>query len=373
MTRNALLSSSSTPAGAQVAFGAIAVAAVTAVAQRLFGRERPEDVVMLYLLVTVLVSMRARFWPSIVTVAFSVLAFDVFFVPPYFSLAVSDLKHVGTFAIMFAVATIINHQTRRLREQVELAEEREHQMRALDAQTQAARTEMLREQLRSTLLSSVSHDLRTPLATVIGAASALLSGNSIPEPDRKELLHSILEEAERLERLVRNLLAMTRLEGGPVAMRRELQPLDGIVGAVLERLGPRAGERAITTELPPDLAPVEVDGMLIEQLITNLFENALAHAPAGTAIEIRASAAGSNVRVEVVDHGPGVPAEHRERIFEKFHRVKRSGGGVGLGLAICRGIVEAHGGTIHVEEVEGGGARFVFTLPAGSPPPGSAA
>ena len=212
----------------------------------------------------------------------------------------------------------------------------------------------------------MSHDLRTPLAVVTGATSALLDPSAPKdEATRRELLSTAHEESLRLSRLVRNLLDMTRLEAGALKVQKEMQPIEEVVGAALNRMEDRLRGRNVTTVIPEDLPLVPIDSALIEQVLINLIENATKYTPAASAIEIAAKASGADaITVEVSDRGPGVAPEDRERVFDKFFRVReREGGGVGLGLTICRGIVEAHGGRIWVEPRDGGGASFRFTLP----------
>ncbi|MBV8843785.1 MAG: DUF4118 domain-containing protein [Bryobacterales bacterium] len=230
------------------------------------------------------------------------------------------------------------------------------------------RLRMETEQMRSSLLSAVSHDLRTPLASITGAASTLRAQRDrLPAEVHEELLESISEEAERLTRLVANLLDMTRFESGAVELRRDLYPLEEIAGSVLQRLEPKLAGRTVITSLPEDLPPVFVDDVLIGQVITNLLENALKYTPEGTPLDLAAQAAGEAVTIEVRDRGPGLVAGEEDRIFEKFYRgvSKRARGGAGLGLAICRAIVQAHQGSIRAFNRPGGGAVFQVRLPAG--------
>jgi two-component system sensor histidine kinase KdpD len=214
----------------------------------------------------------------------------------------------------------------------------------------------------------VSHDLRTPLAVVTGATSALLDPSAPKdEATRRELLQTAHEEALRLSRLVSNLLDMTRLEAGALKLKKETQPIEEVVGAALNRVEDRLQGRTVTTSIPDDLPLAAIDSALIEQVLINLLENAIKYTPPGTPIDVSARTQGADaIVVEVADRGSGVSAEDQERVFDKFYRVQeREGGGVGLGLTICRGIVEAHGGRMWVEAREGGGAAFRFTLPLG--------
>ncbi|MFI5321680.1 MAG: DUF4118 domain-containing protein [Myxococcota bacterium] len=224
------------------------------------------------------------------------------------------------------------------------------------------------EEMRSSLLAAVSHDLRTPLAAITGAATSLRHSAEISPADRAELVDSICDGAERLERLVTNLLSMTRLESGEIALRREWVPLDEIVGSALTSLEKPLAHRELRVEVEPDLPLVEVDPILIEQLLVNLLENALRHAPEGV-LEVSARRSGDALEIAVSDRGPGLPSEVRARPFEKFVRgAGARGAGVGLGLAICHGIAVAHGGAITAEPREGGGTSFRVRLPLGKPP-----
>jgi two-component system sensor histidine kinase KdpD len=227
------------------------------------------------------------------------------------------------------------------------------------------------ERMKATLLSSVSHDLRTPLAAITGAASSLLeAGDQLGDATRTELLSSIHQEAERLDRLVNNLLEMTRLEAGGVTIRKEWQPLEGVLGAVLKRLDGRLRDREVHIDLPGDLPLVPFDAMLVEQVLINILENAVKYTPVGSAIDVSAATVGGAVRIDIADRGPGLATGEEERVFDKFYRSPGAKGrGVGLGLAISRAIIDAHGGRIWAEPRPGGGAVFHFTLPLGDAAP----
>ena len=226
------------------------------------------------------------------------------------------------------------------------------------------------ESMRNTLLSSISHDLRTPLTAITGAVSTLLQNDiAIDQRNRLELLQTIQEEAERLNRIIKNILDMMRLESGALKVNKEWQSLEEIVGVVLNRLGDRLKDHPLTVKLPGNLPLIPFDGLLLEQVFMNLFENAIKYAPKGTSLELSASESFYVVTVELADRGPGIPPGEEERIFEKFARGRASGGGVGLGLAICRTIISAHEGKIWAENRPGGGAIFRFTLSAAGLPP----
>ncbi len=483
------------------AAGVAVVAASTLIAWLLFGHSQPADVVMVFLLGVVVVSMRFGYVASLVATVLSVLAYDFFFVPPYLSFAVSDLSHIVTFAVMFIVAIVISHLTRRIREQADSARGREQRTASLyaisrelgvlgsrkmlleaaarhvrevfavkvaillprgeeglervlaDAGTfgpsdkdlgvaewswlhqqpagagtdtlpsararvvplkgsrgrvgvlalfpseetrltdpdesqlletfagiigsavertelaDEARRATLRaetEQLRNALLSSVSHDLRTPLGVVTGATSALLEDPPKDAATRRELLVTAHTEALRLNRLVQNLLDMTRLEAGALKVKKDLESVEEVVGAALHRMEEPLEGRTVTTGLPRDLPLVPFDAALIEQVVINLLENATKYSPPESPIDVAARAHGTEVEVEIGDRGLGIAKENEQRVFDKFFRVREGeGGGVGLGLTICRGIIRAHGGRIWVEARPEGGSWFRFTLPLG--------
>lgn len=491
----------------EYAAAALLVALATGAAHVAWRAVALPDVAMLYLLVILLTAVRAGRGASIFAAALSTAAYDFFFVPPYFTFDVEDLRHLLTFVMMFVVGVVISTLTLRIRRQAQSARAREQRTATLHAlarelgtaldereaarslarhgarvfgggaavllpgadgalapaavagaaldgaqlavarwtfehgreagigtdtlpgarvrcvplpgaagplgvlalvgtpllgwrtddrdfldafvrqgavaverarlgeQARAAALRARSEELRSSLLSAVSHDLRTPLAAITGAASALREeAPGAAGPERQELLDTILEEAERLERLVANLLDMTRLEAGRIELRREWVPLEEIVGAALGRLEPRLAGREVRIDLPADLPLVAADPLLLEQLVLNLVENAIKYTPASGPIEIAAMVRDGWLELSVADRGPGLPRGEESRVFEKFFRGRHPPGvpGVGLGLSICRGIAEAHGGTLRAEAREGGGARFRLELPLDESAPAAA-
>ena len=259
-----------------------------------------------------------------------------------------------------------------LASQIALAIERD----SLAEQAQKILVQAEAERLRSSLLSSVSHDLRTPLAVIAGASSSLLSelepGPSLAEPERRELLQTIAEESNRLAMLVDNLLHITRLESGGVAVNKQWYPVEEVVGSALERAKKQLAGREIATHLPADLPLVKLDGVLIELVLVNLLENAAKYTPPHSPIDIFARVEGAETIIEIADRGPGLTDDERQRVFDKFYRGSAAGKGqrgAGLGLTISRAVVEAHGGRIWEENRPDGGAKFVFTIPMEGPPP----
>lgn len=476
------------------------VSTATAVDWLMFPHFAAANLVMTYLIAVIVIAIRWGQGPSVLASILSVASFDFFFVPPYFTFAVSDAQYLLTFGVMLVAALVISNLAVRIRQQAELARYRERRTSVLysmsrdlathrgteilaqlaakhlrdvfDAQVavfladaekrvQLQRGELLffelepkeagvaqwvydhneraglgtdtlpgasalylplacstgpigvialrpknatllldpeqlhlleslvnqvalalertrlsdeaqqahvraeTERMRNAILSSVSHDLRTPLATITGAASSLLEGQgNLHVSDRQDLARSIYREADRLDRLLKNLLDMMRLEAGAVQLSKDWHSIDEVVGASLARLEGQLADHVVNTNLPADLPMIFVDGVLLEQVMINLVENAVKYTPTRSLIELSAWSSDREVVVEVADRGLGIPSGEESRIFDKFYRGKSAReGGVGLGLTICRGIVEAHGGRIWVETRPGGGALFRFTIP----------
>jgi two-component system sensor histidine kinase KdpD len=206
------------------------------------------------------------------------------------------------------------------------------------------------ERLRSALLASISHDLSTPLAAILGAATSLQNYDALYDPEaRRELIGAILDEGERLHRFVRNLLDMTRLESGAIELNQEMIDIGEAIGAALERCGRMLIQHRVELDIEPDLPMLELDAVLLEQVLINLLDNASKYAPPGSIVSVLAKRQGGNIVLQVCDEGSGMPEGELERVFTKFHRLHvgdRKRPGTGLGLAVCRGFVEALGGTI---------------------------
>jgi two-component system sensor histidine kinase KdpD len=231
------------------------------------------------------------------------------------------------------------------------------------------------DRLRQALLTSISHDLRTPLAAILGAAGTLRDFDAdLGDAARADLLGTVVAEAERLNRFIANLLDMTRLESGAVAPARTPQDLAEVIASALERAARVLSHHHVTVDLADDLPMVEIDPVLFEQALFNLLDNAAKYAPEGSTvlIEARPTAAGG-AAIRVVDEGEGIPPDEIERVFDKFHRVHKGDrvrAGTGLGLAVCRGFVEAMGGRVTAgNRADRAGAAFTVTLPAPAAPP----
>ena len=461
------------------------------------------DLVMLYMLCITIVAARYGRWAALLASGLSVAALDFFFIPPQFTFAVHDLRHVGTFAVMLGVGWVVANLAEHIRAQTRIALERERHTRTLyrlgavlaeggveevlqdrleaylpgelgvpvlvlraDAkgslqprenpaarlnpeelavaqwamehrepsgrgtgilpgsralllplvgtehpvgvlalfgtdpnvsidsdrrsllatlaaqislalerarlaeERAEARIRAEHEHLRSTLLSSVSHDLRTPLATITGATTTLLDPGPEASPeDQRMLLTTIHQESCRLQRLVNNLLDLTRLESGQVRVTKEWIPVEEVVGSALSRMEEQLGGRPLTVQLPEVWIPL--DPVLFEQVLLNLLDNAVKFSPAEAPIEIRCWVTDTRAILIVADRGLGIPPAEEERVFDKLFRGTKTAmtPGAGLGLAICRGIIQAHGGTIRAAARPEGGTEFIIELPLEGHPP----
>lgn len=489
-----------------------AVALCTAIASLLHTHLHPANLIMLYLLAVIVVSLRASRGPAVLAAFLAVATFDFFFVPPYVTFAVRDMEYLITFAVMLTVGLLVTSLTFRLRQQlldvivrerrtsalyrlssdltaqqcvadvVKLGEKRISELfhydtalivepshessleleqrylsifkdprnetavmqwvmennkpaglgtdtlpgaealylplstgrgvlgvlalkpradktsvedlalpdrrhlletcatliaialeREMQEQVrQQAEVQIERERLRSALLSSISHDLRTPLAGISGSVETLLSFSDKGESTAvRELLNGIQIEAERLSLLLENILEMTRLESGQVSLRLELQPLEEVVGSVLNAFEPRLRKREVTVVLPTDLPLVRVDAVLLERVLVNLLDNALKYTPESSPLQLESKEIPGWVVVSLADKGPGLSGIDLEQLFTPFSQFGGAGStsvrgsrGLGLGLSICKAIIEAHGGTIKAEERKEGGSVFSFTIPA---------
>ncbi len=459
----------------------------------------PTNLVVIYLLSTVVAALFLGRGPAILTSVLSVVSFDFFFVPPSLTLAVSDTEYILTFIGLISVSLVISYLTAQVREQADAAQRREaqtaalyelghdltaavgleavaktiiahigqtysrevaiflvinrelklymasqglvisdneiavsnwsfehekqagrgtdtlpdasmyyqplkttrgvigvlgikpirantylspDQKRILDAFTnqvalaiegaqlveQAKQTELLQatEKLQTALLNSISHDLRTPLVSITGALSSLEEASpAIDEEVRRSLIETAREEAERLNRLVGNLLDITRLEAGAMQLHREACDVQELIGSSLEQIGTPLKNRQVNVEISPKIPLVPLDFVLLNRVLVNVIDNALKYSPPQKPIDIRVRVFKQNLEITIADRGEGIPVDDLQRIFDKFYRVQRPDNvsGTGLGLSICKGIVEAHNGRIHAENRRGGGAIITIRVP----------
>jgi two-component system sensor histidine kinase KdpD len=485
-----------------LALSVLACAATTLIATPLLDYLDLANIVMLFLLTVFLVAVSLGRQAAILASVLSVVLFDIFFVPPRFSLAVNDIQYLVTFAVMLATGLITAHLAAGLRQQARearyrakrtqalyqvahqlagaltvaqvveithrfitaelkaqsailLPNENEQQLVAAIQSTgmtvdstfakaaldhgkraynkelgnmgyaplylplrasmrirgvlavqfenrsheatddlisllealsslsavalerlhyvevaQSIEVKMLTERLRSSILSALSHDLRTPLTAMVGLADSLALTKPPLNAAALEIAQALQEQATRLANMVSNLLDMARLNAGKVELRREWQPLEEVVGASIKLLGTTLGQHQIKVDLPRDLPLLNFDAVLIERVLCNLLENASKYAPSNTDITLTARVHAQEVRISISDQGKGFPAENRENLFNMFVRgeSETEHSGTGLGLAICKAIVESHNGRIVADNHSSGGACVYFTLPLGSPP-----
>lgn len=328
------------------------VAVCTLVGQALAPLVELTNIAMIYMLGVVVVATRLGRGPSFFATVMGVAAFDYLYVPPQLSFVTTELKYFVMFAVMLVTGFVIGGLTERLRNEVKASER-------LAAQVDF-------ERQRNTLLSSVSHDFRTPLATVTAASSALLDESTHLDAEAtRELLTAIFQESTRVERLVANLLQMTRLDSDRVMPRLEEGQVEEIIGEAAGRFPTDLESGRIQLNLPDDLPACRFDRDLFELALVNLIENALKYSKEGEPIQLEARRLEGAVRVDVLDRGDGIPEADRSGMFEKFQRLPNARGksGVGLGLAICRAAMEAQGGHVKSEPRSGGGSAFFLELP----------
>ncbi|HWU75975.1 MAG TPA: ATP-binding protein [Rhodanobacter sp.] len=285
-------------------------------------------------------------------------------------LVVGTRQH-GMVVFPFAASSFGHDQrdlTRAMAQDIALALDRAR----LAEELEQSRVQGETERLRNALLSSVSHDLRSPLASMIGAADTLaMYETQLPQGERRELLQAILHEGQRLDRYIQNLLDMTRLGHGTLKLHRDWVDATEVVIAATDRLRRCFPDLVVQTVLPRDTVLLYVHPALIEQALFNVLENAAHFSPAGEAVRVEAGVTGEQLQIDVIDRGPGIPPEERARIFDLFYSVARGdrgSKGTGLGLSICRGMIGAHGGSVEALSTDGGGTTIRITLPLPSPP-----
>jgi two-component system sensor histidine kinase KdpD len=314
---------------------------------------------------------------GVAVAVFAAGAFNLVFLEPYGTFKVDSVDDVVAFVVLalvaLTVATLVAREGERRRAAVQRTEEVEALSRA-NEEIQAERARLAAEKQaleavdvqRAALLRSVSHDLRTPLAAIRAVVTDLRDGVAYDDTARDDLLELVADEAERLDRLVQNLLSMSRIEAGSLQPERQAVAIDELLDDRVRRLAQLLRHTTVVVEAPAGLPLVSADYTMVEQVVTNLLENATRHSPPGAQIVVGAKACGEFLEVSVTDQGPGLDPADVERVFLPFERGADSRS-VGLGLAICRAIVEAHGGAIIVESASGNGsqsgASFVFTLP----------
>ncbi len=363
----------SAPLGArsrELAGATLVVAAAVAIGKMAAPWVSVANTGMLLLVAVVAVAVRAHRATALYAAVLSFLAFNFFFTEPQYRFEIQRREDAITVFAFLLTALLASQLAARLREQMVDTAERAR----LAAELARARLESETERLRGALLASVSHDLRTPLAAMIGAATSLSAFEAqLGREDRAALLETILAESQRLDRYIQNLLDMTRLGHGTLTLHRDWIGADEIVGATVERARRCFPSVRVDVRAEPSLPLLYVHPALIEQALFNVVENAAKFSQPGGTIDIALSREAETVHIDVIDRGPGIPESERERIFDRFYSVARGdrgGEGTGLGLAICQGMLGAHGGRIDaLDGPEGVGTRMRLTLPLIDQPP----
>lgn len=316
-----------------------------------------ESVLLLNLLVVVATAAVGGVWPASIAAVLAVGLVNWFFTPPYSTLTIAEGEHVLALVVFFVVAGVVALY-------VTVADRNATESAAVRAE--AAALDRANE-LRTALLSAVSHDLRTPLASIKASVSSLRAGDvTWSEEETEDFLAAIEDDTDRLNQLVGNLLDMSRLQAGALNLSRQPIALEEVVANAVASLGPQAAR--VDIDVPEDLPLALVDGGLLERAVANIVANAVEWSPSGDAVEVRAMLKPPDLELSIVDHGPGVPDAAKESVFLPFQRLgDRGRRGVGLGLAIAHGFVQAMDGELRVEDTDGGGATFRILVAATVP------
>ncbi len=367
------------------------MAAMTAALRLFSGHINAATVALALLLVVLFVATRWGSRPAVAASLLGVLCFNFFFLPPFGTLTIAAPDNWIALGAFLVTAVTVGQLSARAKRRTEEADAGRREIERLyeelrEAFERASHAEALRqsEKLKSALLDAVTHDIRTPLTSIKASVSTLLeelpAGNrgaapmALDEESRREMLEVIDEECDRLNRFVEGLIELARIEAGEMRLRRRWGAVDEIITAALARAEPLTRRHEVRVEIEEEIPVVQVDPRAVAEVVFTLVDNAAKYSPAGTALLVSAARAdGHLIRVAVENEGEGIPAALRERVFEKFFRATRDGDvndtrlpkGTGMGLAVAKGIVEAHGGRIWVEDGVGRTTRVVFTLPVG--------
>lgn len=366
----------------------LGVAAVTALLAPFNNRINSTTVALALLLVVLLIATNRGSGPALLASVLAMLCFNFFFLPPFHTLTIADPQNWVALAAFLATAVTAGQLSVRAKRRAEEAEEGRRENKRLyeelhDAFERVSHAEALRqsEQLKSALLDAVTHDLRTPLTSIKASATLLLEDPDAKEPvepfspkEQQAMLRVITQEVDRLDHFIEGIIDLARIEAGGLRLRRNWDDMDEIIEAALARAEQLTGQHEIEVGVEGELPVVRVDARAVAEVIYTLIDNATKYAPPGSNVHIAAKRAPDEmIQISVEDQGSGIPVEMRERVFDKFFRATEdeTAGtnrprGAGLGLAIARGIVEAHGGRIYVEDGVGGrGTRVTFTVPVG--------
>jgi two-component system, OmpR family, sensor histidine kinase KdpD len=336
----------------QYGLGLSLICLVSGICYSLSGFFSPEVVAFALLLTLSVIAMFFDILPVLVCALFSVLIWDFFFLSPHFAFYVNDTQDIVTLCMYFVIVLLNAALTYKIRQIEKRAREKEEKARTLE--------------LYNTLLDSLSHELRTPIAVIIGATDNLLAASpALTDHDKKNLLSAISLASLRLNHQVENLLNMSRLQSGFIQLKKDGCDVRELVFDVVQRLDEELRDHRVVIDIPKNFPLFMLDYGLLQQVIYNLVHNAGKYTAQGTTIRISADYTGSTVVLVVEDTGPGFPNDETEKIFEKFYRLKSTKpGGTGLGLSIVKGFVGAHHGTVYLQNSISGGAKFEIIIPA---------
>jgi len=344
-----------------------------------------------YLLVVLFVAILGRSGPALIASLLAMLCFNFFFLPPFHTFTIADPQNWVALTAFFVTALAVGQLSARARQRAEEAEAGRHEVKHLyeelqDAFERASQAEALKrsERLKSALLDAVTHDIRTPLTSIKASATLLLEDRQATEQvekltpeEQQAMLRVINHGADRLDRFVEGIVDLARIDAGDMKLYRNWGAVDDIIDAALAQAEPLTRQHQIRVRIKDELPVVRVDARAVAEVIYTLIDNASKYAPTETLIKVEANRITDDmIEIAVEDEGPGIPSQLRERVFERFYRAPSNGaaagrsGGIGVGLAIAKGIVEAHGGRIWIEDgLAGRGARIAFTVPVGDEDP----
>jgi K+-sensing histidine kinase KdpD len=353
-----------------ISISLLGVAAATAGLLQLRDRVNSTTVALIYLLLVVLTATWLQRRAALLSSILSAASLNYFFLKPYYTFTISEPENWIALFVYLAVALTVGQLAAASRRRRDEAEGLYKELEAAFEKASIAEGLRRSEKLKTSLLDAVTHDFRTPLTSIKASITALIEDFHLPKPDRRldrssrsELLEVINEESDRLNTFVESMVELARFQAGENKLRLSTVTAEEIVVKAAKRAGRQRKEHKLTSHVEPSLPPVSADSRAVVEAVFNLIENAAKYSPKGSTINISAALADANVRFAVEDEGPGVPADKRESVFERFYRGDKTDGGLGIGLSIVRGIIEAHGGRIWVEAGRTG-ARFVFDLPA---------
>lgn len=310
-------------------------------------------VVAFVLFVTVsLIAMFFDLWPVLIAACLSAIVWDFFFIPPKFTLEIKSTEDLLLFLMYFVIALLNGVLTYKIRQYEKESTKKEEEENTL--------------KLYNTILNSLSHELRTPISTIIGATdNLLLENNNLTEKNEHDLIYEISKASLRLDRQVGNLLNMSRLESGFIQIKNDWCDINELVHDTINQLKDSLSTKKLNLQIKENLPLFKLDKGLLEQILHNLIYNAILYTPKEGVITIQIDHRPNALLITILDNGPGFPEGEIEKVFNKFYRLKNSNtGGTGLGLSIVKGFVEAMKGTVHLENILVGGAKFNIEIPA---------